>query len=159
MFNKNTGGLAMTLVKANNGYYSAIPSLIDRLFSKDWLDWDSSNYSATSTTVPAVNVKETENEYMIEVAAPGMNKNDFHVHLDNNELTISSEKKVEKNDEKENYKRREFSYQSFQRTFTLPENLVNSEKIAAKYNDGILSLVVPKKEEAKPKPAREIKIA
>jgi len=150
----------MALVKSNSNYYSAIPSLIDSLFSRDWLDWNNSNYSGTNTTVPAVNIHETENEYAIEVAAPGMSKDDFRVNLENNELTISSEKKDEKKEEKKGqYSRREFSYQSFHRTFTLPENQVNSDKIEAKYADGILRLTLPKKEEAKPKPARVIKIA
>ena len=154
------GGLIMALVKSNNSYYSAIPSLIDSIFSRDWLDWNSSNYSGTNTTVPAVNVSESENDFTIEVAAPGMKKDDFHVKLENNELTISSERREEKKEKTEGkYSRREFSYQSFHRTFTLPENLINSEKIQAKYTDGILTLSLPKKEEAKPKPAREIKIS
>jgi len=150
----------MALVKSNNSHYSAIPSLIDSIFSRDWLDWSNSNYSGTNTTVPAVNVRETENEYAIEVAVPGMSKDDFKVSLENNELTIRSERKEEKKEEKKGqYSRREFSYQSFQRSFTLPENQVDSDKIEAKYADGILSLNIPKKEEAKPKPARVIKIA
>ena len=149
----------MALVKSNNSYYSAIPSLIDSIFSRNWLDWSNNNYSDTNTTVPAVNVRENDDEYIIEVAAPGMKKDDFRVNLDNNELTITSEHKEEKKDEKKGqYSRREFSYQSFCRTFTLPENLVNGDKISAKYEDGILWLKLPKKEEAKPKPAREIKI-
>jgi len=142
----------MALVKSNNNYYSAIPSLIDSLFSRDWLDWSNSNYSGTNTTVPAVNIRETENEFAIEVAAPGMNRDDFQVKLENNELTISSEKKEEKKEEKKGqYSRKEFSYQTFQRTFTLPENLVNSDKIEAKYSDGILSLTLPKKRRSQTK--------
>jgi HSP20 family protein len=94
------------------------------------------------------------------VAAPGMTKDQFKVNYDNGRLTISSEKKDEKTEKKgERYTRREFSYMSFQRSFTIPENLVNGEKIQASYKDGILHLSLPKREEVKPKPAREIKIS
>jgi HSP20 family protein len=147
----------MTLAKRSNMY---LPSFWDNFFSKDLMDWGSTNFSSTDTTLPAVNVKESEDAFQIEVAAPGMAKGDFKVNLENNVLTISSEKKEEKKDEgKGLYTRREFSYQSFQRSFTIPENLVEGEKISAKYSDGLLSISLPKKEEVKPKPAREIKIS
>lgn len=150
----------MTIIKRSDSGYPSIPSLIDNLMSRDWLDWTSSNFSITNTTLPAVNVIESENDYQIEVAAPGMKKEDFKIDLDNNQLTISSEKKSEKKDEKKgSYTRREFSYQSFQRTFTIPERKVDGDKISAKYCDGVLCINLPKKEEAKPKPAREIKIS
>jgi HSP20 family protein len=149
----------MTLLKRTNSNYPSIPSLFDNLFSRDWMDWSTSNYSSTNTTLPAVNIMENDNEYEIEVAAPGMKKDDFKVNLDKNQLTISSEKSEEKKEKNaDNYSRREFSYQSFQRSFTLPENLVDDEKISAKYSDGILHVRIPKREEVKPKPAREIKI-
>jgi HSP20 family protein len=150
----------MTIIRKSDYGYPTIPSLIDNLFSRDWMDWTSSNFSTTNTTLPAVNVIESENEYQIEVAAPGMKKEDFKIDLDNNQLTISSEKKSEKKDEKKgNYTRKEFSYQSFQRSFTIPEHEVDGDKISAKYCDGVLCISLPKKEEAKPKPAREIKIS
>lgn len=149
----------MTLIKRSNSYYPSIPSFIDNLFSRDWMDWSNFNFSSTNTTLPAVNVRETENEFELEVAAPGMKKDSFKVNLENNQLTISSEWKDEKKKDEDNYSRREFSYQSFQRSFTIPENLVDGEKISAKYNDGILIVKLPKREEAKPKPAREIKIS
>jgi HSP20 family protein len=123
------------------------------------MDWSNLNFSSTNTTLPAVNVRETENEYELEVAAPGMKRDNFKVNLDKDQLTISSEWKDESKKEEENYTRKEFSYQSFQRSFTIPENLVDGEKISAKYHDGILSVKLPKREEAKPKPAREIKIS
>ena len=107
-----------------------------------------------------MNVKENDEEYEIEVAAPGMKKNDFKINLDNNQLTISSEiKKEDSTKEIDQYTRREFSYQSFQRSFTLPNNVVDGDKIAAKYTDGILTIKLPKRDEVKPKPAREIKIS
>lgn len=147
----------MTLAKRSNMY---LPSFWDNFFSKDLMDWGSTNFSSTDTTLPAVNVKESEDAFQIEVAAPGMARGDFKVNLENNVLTISSEKKEEKKEEeKGRYTRREFSYQSFQRSFTIPETLVEGDKISAKYSDGLLCISLPKKEEVKPKPAREIKIS
>jgi HSP20 family protein len=147
----------MTLARRSNMF---LPSFWDNFLSKDLMDWGSTNFSTTDTTLPAVNVKESDEAFEIEVAAPGMNKDDFKVNLENNVLTISSEKKEEKkHEEKGRYTRREFSYQSFQRSFTIPENLVEGDKITAKYFDGLLCIKLPKKEEVKPKPAREISIS
>ncbi|WP_372649648.1 Hsp20/alpha crystallin family protein, partial [Draconibacterium sp.] len=114
------------------------------------MDWNHSNFSSTNTSLPAVNVKETDDDFVIEVAAPGMSKNDFNVNFKNNVLTISSEKKNEKEEKNENYTRKEFSYQSFQRSFTVAENAVVGEKISAKYDNGILHIVLPKRDEVKP---------
>ena len=146
----------MTLVKRNSD--NAFPSLFDNFFSRDWMDWNNSNYSNTNTTLPAVNVREDNHEFTIEVAAPGMKKDDFNIHLENNQLRISSEieSKNESNDGK--YSRKEFSYQSFQRSFRLPVDLIDGDKISAKYNEGILSIHLPKKVEAKAKPSRMISI-
>ena len=135
------------------------PSFINRFMEGDWLDWMNSNFSTTNTTLPAVNVKENDDRFEVEFAAPGMKKEDFQISLNNGQLTVSSEHREEEEEEKEKYSRREFSYQSFQRTFTVPENLVDSSKIDAKYDDGILRIILPKTEYAKPKPAREIKIS
>ena len=87
-----------------------------------------------------------------------MEKNDFKITLDGNRLTISSTKENEQTTKDENYTRREFSYQSFQRTFELPKNIVDEEKIQARYENGLLLLSIPKREEVKPKPARMIEI-
>ena len=144
------------LAKRSENYF---PSIFDRFFNNDLMDWNLSNFSSTNTSLPAVNVKENDNEFSIEVAAPGLTKKDFNIHFHNNVLTISSEKKNEKKEEKEKYSRREFSYQSFQRSFTVAENAVDSDKIAAKYADGILTITLPKREEVKPKPLKEIKIS
>lgn len=145
----------MSLVRFSNNY----PSIFDRFFDSDILDWNSRHFSETNTTLPSVNIKENADEFVVEVAAPGFDKGDFNIEVDNDMLTISSEKKTE-NEEKEGEKitKREFSYQSFSRSFTLPF-LVDREKINAKYNKGILSISIPKKEEAKPKPAKRIKIS
>lgn len=146
----------MTLLKRSNTY---LPTFWDNFFSRDLSDWGNSNFSSTDTTLPAVNVKETDDAFEIEVAAPGMSKNDFRINMENNMLTISSEKQEEKKEEeKGRFTRREFSYQSFQRSFTVPESVVDGEKITAKYCEGILCISLPKREEVKPKPAREISI-
>jgi len=123
------------------------------------MDWGNSNFSSTNTSLPAVNVKETNDEFLIELAAPGMEKKDFKINFKNNVITISSEKEDKREEKKENYTRREFSYQSFQRSFTVPENAIVSEKIEAIYNNGILEVKLPKREEVKPQPEREIKIS
>jgi len=150
----------MTLAKLSNNWVPSFPSLVDRFFDGDLMDWNSSNFAGEQSTLPAVNVKENDNEFQIEVAAPGLKKEDFQLHLENGRLTISSEKKdekVEKDGEK--VTRKEFSYQSFQRSFNVAEDVVNADKIAAKYNNGILHVTLPKREEAKPRPAKQIKIS
>jgi HSP20 family protein len=145
----------MALVKFSN----QIPTLFDRFFENDLFDWSNRNYSSTDTTLPSVNIKESTDEFEVELAAPGFVKADFNIELNHDLLTISSEKKVE-NETKEGqqFARREFSYQSFSRSFTLP-NSADSEKIKARYDNGILRVSIPKKEEAKPKPARQIAIS
>ena len=146
----------MKLVRLNNSY---LPSVFDSFFGNGLNNWgyDSDAYRST---LPAVNIKENENGYELEVAAPGMKKSDFKIDLDNDVLTISSEKKEEKSDKnKDGYSRKEFSYTSFERSFTLPENKVNYDNVTAKYEDGVLHIALPKREEAKVKPARAIEIA
>jgi HSP20 family protein len=149
-----------SLIRTNGNLFPAMPSLLDDFFSKDWLDSSLANWRTSGTTLPAVNVRETNDEFMIEVAAPGLKREDFKVELDNNVLTISSQHEDVRNEEnaEDNYTRREFSYQAFQRSFSLPERKVEGEKISARYMDGILHVAIPKKEEAKMKPAKQIKI-
>ena len=107
----------------------------DRFFDSDWLKKQS---------LPAVNVKETDKNFEIEVAAPGLSKNDFKITVDNGVLTISSEKKEEKEQKEKDYTRKEFSYSSFSRSFTLPEN-VNEDDVKANYENGLLKLDVAKR--------------
>jgi len=121
-------------------------------FLGDVLDGDA------SFNTPAVNIAENGDSYSIEVAAPGLAKNDFKINLDHNVLTISSSKENKKEEKEGKYTRQEFSYSSFSRSFTLPES-VDAEKISASHKDGILYISIPKREEAKVKPAREIAIA
>ena len=143
------------LAKFNNG--SVLPGFFD--LTRDWLDWNNSNFSTTGSSLPAVNIRETQYSFEVEMAAPGMSKKDFKIELDNNLLTISSERKTE-NEQKqgERYTKREFSYQAFQRSFMLPKDVVDDEKIQAKYEEGVLRLNIPKKEEAKPRPPKQIAI-
>ncbi|WP_047447335.1 Hsp20/alpha crystallin family protein [Alistipes sp. ZOR0009] len=145
----------MTLTRFSN----QLPTLFERLFENDMLDWSNRNYSTTNTTLPSVNIKENEEGFEVEMAIPGMDKGDFKIELNHDVLTISSEKKVENEvKEGEHFTRREFSYQAFSRSFTLP-NTVDNERINAKYENGILSVAIPKREEARPKPVRQIAIS
>lgn len=141
----------MTLVRFSN----RIPRLFDHFLENDLFDLSNSNFSETNTTLPAVNVKEKKDAFEIEMSAPGLKKEDFNVELNNNLLTISCEKKDEDEtkDEDGKYTRREFIYQSFSRSFNLPDT-IDKEKIDAKYEDGILTLSVPKKENVIPSPKR-----
>lgn len=150
-----------TLMKNNRSLFPAIPSFFDDMLTRDWFNLPGMNGGSDGSSVPAVNVKETNDAYELEVAAPGMTKQDFKVELDNNMLVISARKenKHEEQDDQGNYTRREFNYQSFTRTFSLPERLVQGDQISARYNDGILHITVPKTEEAKVKPAKQIEIA
>jgi len=151
-------GKVMTLAKLSN-QVPMFPNFFDKFFDTDLFDWNARNFSGTNTTLPSVNIKESDEGFEVEMAAPGLKKEDFNIELNNDVLTISSEKKVE-NEVKdgEEFTRREFSYQSFRRSFTLP-NIVEMDKIKASYEDGILKINIPKKEEAKPKPAKKIAIA
>ena len=129
-----------------------IPNMFDEFFGKSLLD-----ESRCNSYSPSVNVLENKDNYIIEVAAPGLSKEDFRITLDNEVLTISSEQKQNEEMKNENYLRREFGYRSFKRSFGLPE-LVDGEKISASHKNGILTVNIPKKEEAKPKPAKEISV-
>ena len=147
----------MSLTKWNNG--QNMTTLFDDFFTRDFLNWGLANNSTTNTTIPAVNIKETPENFAVEMAAPGMKKENFRIELDGNTLTISSEWQNGADEkEGERYTRREFSYQSFQRTFTLPKNVVDGDKIQARYENGVLHLLIPKREDAKQKPARMIEI-
>ena len=149
------------LVRTNGDSFSSIPSLLNEFFNDGWFDSSLANWRSQGGSMPAVNVRESNDEFMIEVAVPGMKRDDFKVELDNNVLTISSskEEKAEEKNRAGEYTRREFSYQAFQRSFSLPEAKVEGGKISAKYTDGILYVTVPKREEAKMKPVRQIAVS
>jgi HSP20 family protein len=150
----------MSIMKRNTNDSYGMPSLFDDFFTKDFWDWGLRNNSTTNTNIPAVNIRETADTFEVEMAAPGMNKEDFKIELDNNVLTIRSEREHH-NEQKdgERYARREFSYQSFQRTFQLSKEVVDADKIQAKYENGLLHITIPKKEEAKQRPPKMIQIS
>ena len=150
----------MSIVKRNGWLFNEMPTLLNDVFKRDLWNWGLENNSSTNTTIPAINVKETNDNFEVELAAPGMNKKDFRIELNGNMLTISSEKENQWQDtENEKYTRREFSYESFQRMFQLPKEVVDEDKIQAKYENGLLHLTIPKKEHAKQGPPRTIEIA
>ena len=132
------------------GSGSLLSDLFDneKFFDSDWLKRQS---------LPPVNVKETEKQYEIEIAAPGRSKKDFSILAENGVLTISSEKKEEKELKEKGYTRKEFNYSSFARSFSLPEN-ANEEEIKANYSDGILKLEVAKKVISQPKAKKAIEV-
>ncbi len=141
----------MSIIKRSDVLF---PSLMNEIFKPDWfggLENDKSN-------VPAVNIKENEKDFELELAVPGRKKEDFRIEINENLLTISTESKTEENVEKDNYTRREFAYSSFKRAFTLPET-IDEENIKANYENGILKFTLPKKAEALPKPKRIIALS
>lgn len=140
----------MMPIRRNNQEW--LPSIFTDFFDNDWM-------FKTNTTAPAVNVIENETDYKIEVAAPGMTKEDFNVHLaDDNQLVITMEKKNESKNDKSKYLRREFSYSKFQQALVLPED-VEKDHISASVNDGVLTIDLPKKtQEEKAKECKTIEI-
>ena len=121
-------------------------NLFDDVFAKDLFNWNDKNFAEFGNTLPSVNIKESDKEYGIEMAVPGMKKDQFKINLDKNMLTISAENTSENDEKDENgkYTRREFKYQTFSRSFTLPSDRVDAEHISANYEDGILNVVIPK---------------
>ncbi len=129
---------------------SSMPTVFDDFF-KPWNEWfdSGSNLFNKMLTIPAVNIIESKEDFKLDFAVPGMKKEDFHLNIEGNMLTISSEKESSKDTNHDSrYTRKEYSYSSFSRSFSLPED-VNSENIEASYHDGILHITMPKKEEAK----------
>ena len=144
----------MVPVRRNQNW---LPSIFNDFLNNDWL------VERRNTTAPAVNIIENDDEYKIEVAAPGMTKEDFKVHInEDNELIILMEKRSEEKDEEKRHKgtylRREFSYTQFQQSLLLPDNVVR-EKISAKVENGVMSIDIPKKKETEASAvARQIEI-
>ena len=143
----------MTLIRRVNNNYQVFQNWLE-----DFIGSVDNGINRLRTNVPAVNIAETENSFEIAFAAPGLSKSDFTVHLENDVLTVKSEKSNNQDESNTNYSRKEFNFSSFQRSFTLPET-ADGENIKAEYQNGILNIEIPKKEEAKAKPAREIVIA
>ncbi|MDC0916875.1 Hsp20/alpha crystallin family protein [Flavobacteriaceae bacterium] len=129
-----------------------LPSLIDDFINQDW-----NLKTPSSTTLPAVNIKDLDAQFEIELAVPGMKKSDFEIEVEDGLLSISSSLEEEQVTEKGKFTRREFSYNSFKRTFAIPES-VDPSNIEAQYSDGVLQLRLPKRKEALPQPKKLIKI-
>lgn len=144
----------MSLVKFNPANTS-LDNIWDDFFKRNV--WDSARPTIPAHNIPAVNIREDDDAFQIEVAAPGYVKDNFQLDLDNNQLRLSVEHKEEAKTDKENYTLKEFSYKSFSRSFRLPKT-VSAENISAKYENGMLLIDLPKKEEAKVQPLRTIKI-
>lgn len=135
-----------SLVKTSDRF----PSVFDDFF-KPWNEWfTNGGLLSKPMNIPAVNVVENQNEYKVSMAAPGLKKADFHIDVEGNMLTISSEKEETKEEKDEQYTRKEFSYSSFSRSFSVPED-VKQDKIEAVYEEGILKISLPKREDAKTK--------
>lgn len=129
---------------------SLLPSVFDDFF-KPWKEWTTDlngSRSWASLTIPAVNISEDKENYKLSMASPGMKKEDFKVDLEGNVLTISAEKEEKKEKKEEKFSREEYNYSSFSRSFNLPET-VDKSKITATYEEGVLKLKMPKKEDAK----------
>ncbi len=136
---------------------NSLPTLIDEFFGRDFFPGFFSDMEYGKNT-PAVNILEGKDDYRIEVAAPGLDKKDFKIDLDNNVLTIRSEKEEKQEESEDKWMRREFRYSTFARSFSLPDS-VDGEKISASHKDGVLTLILPKKEHAKIKPSKQISIS
>jgi HSP20 family protein len=149
----------MKSVVKRSGSFPAANNIFDDFFSKDVFDWTDKNFTALGSNLPSVNLKETDDKLIVDLAAPGMKKEDFKVEVDNNMLMISSEKKEEKEEsrKKDNYVRKEFNYQSFCRSFYLPD-YIDEGKIEASYKDGILHVDIAKKETGMKKTHQNITI-
>lgn len=143
----------LTLSKASE----RIPSVFDDFF-RSWNEcFNDGSILLNPVNMPAVNITEDGKEYKVELAAPGLKKEDFKIDIDGNMLTISSEKEVNKEEKDKEFTRKEYSYSSFSRSFTLPDE-IKKDKIGAKYEDGVLKISLPRKEEAKKLSATHIAV-
>lgn len=137
--------------------FPTFKNLIESFFESDFLTPGGTLGRFIGSTIPSANIKESEDRFEIELGLPGAKKENIKIDLEDDVLTISSETKEEKSEEKDNYTRREFNYSSFSRSFTLPD-IVDAEKISAEYKDGILNITIPKKESVIKKSQRRIEI-
>ena len=140
----------MNLIRKQSPFF---PSLIDDFINTDW----NIKSPSFSSTMPAVNIKELDTQFEIELAVPGLQKDNFEIEVEDGILSISASQEEEQLNEKGKFTRREFSYNSFRRSFTLPDS-VDSAKIDAHYKEGVLQVLLPKYKEAQPQPKKLIKI-
>lgn len=148
-----------TLLKRESLLPTWTSELLDtgKFFNPRLFDFDGDGFDLAKR-IPSVNITEDEKEFKIEMAAPGLERKDFKVEVKNGVLCISSEKEEESKEEKKNYTRREYSFNSFSRSFSLPDNSL-PDKINAKYENGVLNITLPKKEITVSKPAKKIKVS
>ncbi len=147
----------MALVRFN-------PGVVDPVL-QEWSNWvneffgnaDGPGKMIPRFSQPAVNIRETDDEFIMEVAAPGLEKSDFNLNVEDGILNVEVNKEMEESEEDKNWRRYEFNFMQFKRSFQLPES-VDTQKIDATYKNGVLQVVLPKKEEAKPIPPKSIKI-
>ena len=142
------------LTKTSEGF----PAFFDDFF-KPWNEWfdNENNFLGRQARVPSVNITENKDQYNVSLAVPGMKKDDFKIDVEGNILTISCEKDETKEENEKRYTRKEYSYSSFSRSFTLPDE-VNREKIDARYEEGLLKISLPRKEEVKKFAAKQIAV-
>ena len=133
-----------------------MPSVFDDIF-KPWNEWFEGGLWGRTMQVPAVNITEQKDDYLVSLAAPGLKKDDFKIDVDGNMLTISSKKEETKEEKDKKFTRKEYNYSSFSRSFSLPEE-INKEKIEAYYEDGVLKITLPRKEEARKTTAKHISV-
>ena len=146
----------MNLIKFNSGFPSRNGNgMMDDFFTRSISEFMGSDFVMN---IPSVNVKETDDNYLLELAVPGLEKGDFNIQVKEEMITISAKKEQANSKDEEKFNRREFNYASFSRTFPLPET-VNTDAIEASYENGILKITLGKKEEAKPIPPKQIDIA
>jgi HSP20 family protein len=147
--NGSTNGNSILFPSLRNGIFP------NRFFNTGLMDFD--DFWNVDTYRPLANFTETVKEFKLDLSVPGLKKEDFKVNVEDGILTVSCEKEEESNEDTENLKRREFSYSSFSRSFTLPDN-AKEDQINAKYDNGILSVTIPKKEESASKPKKTINV-
>lgn len=154
--------MSLLAKKKRNGGLPSLRSNLDELFDMDRF-FDESNWQMPTLTkkmqqVPATNIKELDHEYLLELAAPGLKKDDFGIDVKDNMLEIEVEREEDKNEEEENFTRREYNYTAFYRSFSLPENVI-ADQIKAEYRDGLLKVHLPKSKEDKAKNAKRISVS
>ncbi len=141
-----------------NDREKGLPEIFSDFFDLDkFFDADLLAPRSWTSQVPRANIKEKDHEFDIEIAAPGMEKNDFSVEVENGVLTVSAEKENESTEEGERFTRREYSYNQFSRSFPLPDS-VKAEEVDATYGNGVLTIKVPKREEAKQSAKKQIEV-
>jgi HSP20 family protein len=142
----------MQLMKVNQGLFPAFSNLWEDFLGKDIMD-----IPKESGSIPAVNIVEKPDKFLVHLAVPGMDRKNLKINIENGILTVSAEKEDKKEEKEDKFTRREFCFHSFKRSFTLPE-FVQEDKVEAKYENGILEICLPKHEQAKVKPVKQIEV-